>query len=84
MFGDGPNQNVPPRKLNARNEKKLKELMQREKYIEWKNRSTTEYHDDLLDEAIFTYMLRPQEYNDTMNSYMDDDKEDEDVFKRFR
>lgn len=46
-----------------------------------KNRTTIEYYDDLLDEAQFTYMLRPQEYKDAMKSYMDGENDDDDVFK---
>ena len=83
VFNDGLNDNnlnVPPRS-DARNEKKLKKLMETEKYMIWKNRTTSEYYDDLLDEAQFTYMLRPQEYNDAMKSYMYGENDDDDEFK---
>ena len=55
--------------------------METEKYMIWKNRTTSEYYDDLLDEAQFTYMLRPQEYNDAMKSYMYGENDDDDEFK---
>jgi len=43
-------------------ERMLHEISQRDCFIRMKKEMFCEYQDDLLDEAFFTFMLRPDEF----------------------
>ena len=42
---------------------KLREIAESEDFIRMKRQMMEEYRDDLLDEAVFTFMLRPAEFD---------------------
>ena len=59
-------------------------IQQSEEFIQMKKQMMREYTDDLLDEAMFTYILRPQEFfiNEWEGADMEDSSSEENDFTR--
>ena len=63
---------------------RMLKIQQSDEFIQMKKQMMREYTDDLLDEAMFTYMLRPQEFyiNEREGADMGDSSSEEDDFTR--